>query len=138
MARGLKIPGTPGWRTLPVGVGPPDGHSGGSLVRLLALEAGRDDLLGGADAYPEIGVSVDFMEARETWTRSASGLLAELTAIAEDTIGTASRHWPKRADTLSNRLVQHAPLLGTHGLEIAPNPGPLGHSLDPERPEPGG
>lgn len=84
-----------------------------------ALEGSRGDLLeGSADAYPEIGVLLDFMEERETWTGSASELLAELTRIADDTIGTGGRHWPKRADTLSNRLIQHAPLLRDHGLEI--------------------
>jgi hypothetical protein len=84
-----------------------------------SLESGRDELLeGSADAHPEIGVLLDFMEERETWTGSASDLLYELTHIAEDTIGTGGRHWPKRADTLSNRLIQHAPLLRDHGLQI--------------------
>jgi hypothetical protein len=44
-------------------------------------------------------------------------LLTTLTDAADDAIA-ASKVWPKRPDTLSKRLIQHAPLLRTHGLEV--------------------
>jgi hypothetical protein len=82
-----------------------------------ALEGARDDLLeGSAEAYPEIGAVIDFMEAREEWVGSATDLLAALADSVDEKVA-ASRDWPKRADVLSNRLVQHAPLLRSHGIE---------------------
>jgi hypothetical protein len=84
-----------------------------------ALESGREDLLeGGADAYPEIGALIKFMEKRdgEAWVGSASELLTKLGDIAGEV--ACSREWPKRADTLSTRLVEHAPLLRQHDIEI--------------------
>lgn len=84
-----------------------------------ALEQSRQDLLeGSADAHPEIEVLLAFMEDREgAWIGSASELLKLLGARVDDEI-TRTRVWPKRADTFSNRLTQHAPLLRTHGIEI--------------------
>lgn len=83
-----------------------------------ALEGSRQDLLeGSADAHPEIGALLTFMEERDEWSGSASELLNVLTDATDDAV-TGSKVWPKRPDTLSNRLIQHAPLLRTHGLEI--------------------
>ncbi|MFN8113159.1 MAG: DNA-primase RepB domain-containing protein [Solirubrobacterales bacterium] len=83
-----------------------------------AIETGRQELLeGSADAYPEIGVLLAMMEKRSEWSGSASELLKELTAQADEGVA-GSRFWPKRPDVLSNRLIQHAPLLRTHGLEV--------------------
>jgi len=83
-----------------------------------ALEGSRQDLLeGSADARPEIGALLTFMEAQEDWTGSASDLLKLLSNTAGESTAKSSI-WPKRADTLSNRLTQHAPLLRTHGVEI--------------------
>jgi len=86
-----------------------------------ALESGRDDLLeGSADAHPVVGAVLAFMEvdAREDWSGTPTELLTVLTtSVADDTI-TGSRDWPKRADTLSNRLIEHAPLLRSHGIEV--------------------
>lgn len=83
-----------------------------------ALEGSRQDLLeGSADAHPEIGVLLAFMDENEAWVGSASELLKLLTERADESV-TGSRTWPKRPDTLSNRLTQHAPLLRTHGIEI--------------------
>lgn len=83
-----------------------------------AIETGRQDLLeGSADAYPEIGVLLAMMEKRSEWNGSATELLKELTAQADEGVA-GGRFWPKRPDVLSNRLTQHAPLLRTHGLEV--------------------
>ena len=55
--------------------------------------------------------------AGDPWTGSATDLLTKLSDIAGgETAG--SRSWPKRADTLSNRLIEHAPLLRQHGIEV--------------------
>ena len=48
---------------------------------------------------------------------SATELLTRLGDIADEAV-RGSQSWPKRADTLSNRLVEHAPLLRQHGIEI--------------------
>ncbi len=85
-----------------------------------ALETGREDLLeGSADAYPEIATLIGFMEQHdgEAWGGTATELLAKLGDVADEAV-TGSQTWPKKADTLSNRLVEHAPLLRQHGIEV--------------------
>jgi len=84
-----------------------------------ALESGREDLLeGGADAYPEIAALIAFMEKRgEDWVGSATELLTKLGGLVDSAVAT-SQPWPKKADTLSNRLIEHAPLLRHHGIEV--------------------
>ena len=57
------------------------------------------------------------METTEEWVGSATKLLAKLTTNVDEKVA-ASRDWPKRADTLSNRLIEHAPLLRSHGIEV--------------------
>ena len=83
-----------------------------------ALEGSRQELLeGSADAHPEIAALLKFMEKKPEWTGSASELLEALRGVANESVVT-SRVWPKQPATLSNRLIEHAPLLRTYGLEV--------------------
>jgi hypothetical protein len=84
-----------------------------------ALEGSRQELLeGSAEAHPEIAALLKLMEEKAEWTGSASELLEALAAEAGES-PAASRAWPKGPDVLSNRLIEHAPLLRTRGLEVA-------------------
>lgn len=83
-----------------------------------SLEGSRQELLeGSAEAHAEIAALLSFMEKRREWDGSATDLLKALTAAADEAV-SSTRDWPKRPDILSLRLVQHAPLLRTHGLEV--------------------
>jgi hypothetical protein len=85
-----------------------------------ALMSGREELLeGSADARPEIVALIELMDERHglTWEGGAGELLELLTDRVGDKVA-ATRGWPKRADTLSNRLKEHAPLLREKGTEI--------------------
>jgi len=54
---------------------------------------------------------------RPDWTRTATDLLAELTAIAGRRVA-ASPLWPKTPLSLSKELRRIAPQMGTHGISI--------------------
>jgi RepB DNA-primase N-terminal domain len=86
-----------------------------------AIESGRDDLLeGSAEAHPVVGAVLALMDSRdEAWVGTATELLTTLSSgqwVSEKV--AASRDWPKRADVLSNRLIEHAQLLRTQGIEV--------------------
>ena len=66
----------------------------------------------------EVGSTVlEFMKGRKEWTGTPTDLLKELNGIIPK--GTQRRKfWPKRPNTLSNRLLQVAPVLRKKGIEI--------------------
>lgn len=84
-----------------------------------ALESGRDDLLeGSAEGQPVIGAVLRLMEEHADWVGPPTKLLTKLTDSVDENVAH-SRDWPKRADILSNRLIEHAPLLRSHNVEVS-------------------
>ena len=83
-----------------------------------ALESSRQDLLeGSAEAHPEIGRG----PGADGDVRRVGGDGDGAARRLADTVGEKIRRQPRlaeAADTLSNRLIQHAPLLRTHGIEV--------------------
>jgi putative DNA primase/helicase len=66
----------------------------------------------------EVGSSVlQFMKGRKEWTGTPTDLLKKLNEVVSKGIQRRN-YWPKRPNTLSNRLIQVAPVLRRKGIEV--------------------
>jgi hypothetical protein len=66
----------------------------------------------------EVGSAIlDFMRRRKEWSGTPSDLLKELNGIVSKGI-QRRKYWPKRPNTLSNRLIQVSPALRKKGIEV--------------------
>lgn len=66
----------------------------------------------------EVGSSVmQLMKARNVWSGTPTDLLKKLNRIVSKSI-QRRKYWPKRPNTLSNRLMQVAPVLRKKGIDV--------------------
>jgi putative DNA primase/helicase len=81
-------------------------------------DVNRDYLVDTGLDSDEVGSAVlQFMKGRNEWTGTPTDLLKELNEIVPKSVQIRN-YWPKRPNTLSNRLIRVAPVLRKKGIEV--------------------